>query len=341
MRQLASVIGGAVIAAAVAWSHPAAAAEDVPVRFTLDWIIQAPHAAFFRALQEGYYAEEGLDVTFDPGKGSADAVQRIVSGAYDMGYPDINALIEFNAQNPDSAVPVVMIGYEQPPFSIFTLKGSGIEEPEDLVGKTLGAPVFDASYKLFPAFAARIGIDPADVPRKNMDPQLREAMLVRGEVDAISGHVFSSMLDIKSKGVSEDEIVYFMYGDHGMDFYGNGIAASPEFLREHPEAVRGFIRATIRAWKDILGDPELAIAALKEAEPLLKEDVERERLELALECCILTEAVLRDGFGGADMERLARAIDQVALAFGLERKPTPEEMFDPSFLPPKEERMLR
>lgn len=317
-----------------------ALAKNVKVRFTLDWVPQSTHGPFFVALMEGYYKAEGLDVTMDAGKGSADAVRRIVSGAYDMGFPDINALIQFNSKNPDKAIQEVLMGYEQPPFSIFTLKKSKITHPRQLVGKTLGAPVFDASYKLFPAFAKAIGIKSSAVMRKNMDPRLREPMLKRGEVEAISGHVFSSMLNLKAIGVKESDVNFFMYGDFGMDSYGNGIAVSPRFMREHPEAVRGFLRATIKAARDTVLRPEKAIAATKKFEPLINEALERDRLRLGIQCCILTPNVKKNGFGGVNMERLGRSIGQAALAFGLKRKPTAEDMFNSKFLPPKAERMI-
>ena len=105
-------------------------------------------------------------------------------------------------------IQVVMMAYEQPPFSIFTMKKNNITHPKQLVGKTLGAPVFDASYKLFPAFAKAIGIDANAVNKKNMDPRLREPMLIRGEVDAISGHVFSSMLNLKAGGPGFQDFKY-------------------------------------------------------------------------------------------------------------------------------------
>ena len=330
---LALVLGVAVA------SMPSSAAE-LKVRFTLDWIPQSSHGLFFIALYDGFYKAEGLDVTFDPGKGSADAVRRIVSGAYDMGFPDINALIQYNAKNPDKMIQEVMMGYEQPPFSIFTMKKSNITHPRQLVGKSLGAPVFDASYKLFPAFAKAIGIDPNAVIKKNMDPRLREPMLIRGEVDSISGHVFSSMLNLKAAGVKESEVRYFMYGDYGMDSYANGIAVSPKFMKEHPDAVKGFIRATIKGAREMILHPEKAVAAVKRFEPLINEDIERDRLRLAVNCCILTPNVKKYGYGGVDMERLERSIGQAALAFGLKSQPKASDMFNASFLPPASERMV-
>ena len=329
----------AAISLLAAFAFRAAHAE-IGIKFTLDWKFQGPTAAFLVALDKGYYGEAGLDVTIDSGNGSAGAVTRVASGAYQMGFADINALVDFNAKNPGQSVKAVMMGYDAPPFSLFTLKSSGIEKPADLVGRKLGAPVFDASYKLFPAFAHETGIDDAEVERVNMDPALREVMLVRGQVDFISGHYFSSMLDLKAKGVAEQDIRYFLYADFGMDFYGNAVIASGAFIESNPDAVSGFIAATLKGWRDVIADPEAAIAVVANSDPLIDRQLELDRLALALDTNVLTPHVLENGIGDVDVERLKSAIAQLALAYGLETTPEPAAVWDPQFLPPRSERML-
>ena len=146
-----------------------AASAKTKIRLTLDWVPQSTHGPSFIAQYEGYFKAEGLDVKIDAGKGSADAVRKLVAGTHDLGWADINAIIQYNSKNPKRAIKTVMMLYEQPPFSICVLAKSSIKSPKQLVGKTLGAPVFDASYKLFPAFAQAIGIDHNSVKRLNMD----------------------------------------------------------------------------------------------------------------------------------------------------------------------------
>ncbi len=317
-----------------------AVAQELKVKFTLDWKFQGPTAPFILAAERGYYAEEGIDVTIDQGQGSAGAVNRVASGTYDMGFADINALIEYNSQNADKQIKSVMMMYDAPPFSLFALKSSGIKGPEDLVGRTLGAPVFDASYKLFPAFASATGIDVDAVERSNMDPALREAMLVRGDVDFISGHYFSSFLDLKSKGVSPDDMVIMLYSDFGLDFYGNSVIASPDMIANNPDKVAGFIRATMRGVRDVLADPAAGVAAVKKIDPLIDDALELERLQLAIDTNILTDFVKKEGIGDVDMDRLSRSIGQVAASYGLENTPTAEEIFTAEFLPAKGDRMV-
>jgi NitT/TauT family transport system substrate-binding protein len=140
--------------------------------------------------------------------------------------------------------------------------------------------------------------------------------------------------------VKKEDIRYFMYKDYGLELYGNSVAASRSFLKEHPEAVKGFIRATIKALKDIAKDPELAVKAALTYQPLLKADIERERLKVALDCCILTPTVRKNGFGDVDTKRLQEVITLITKAYKLPRQPALSEVFDPSYLPPKSERMI-
>jgi len=331
-------VRAAIVVAAALSSGQALAETDI--KFTLDWKFQGPTAAFLVAADKGYYADEGLDVSIDSGNGSAGAVTRVASGAYQMGFADINALVDFNAKNPGQSVKAVMMAYDAPPFSLFTLKANNIESAQDMVGRKLGAPVFDASYKLFPAFAHEAGIDEAAVERVNMDPALRETMLVQGQVDFISGHYFSSMLDLKSKGVAEEDIKYFLYADFGMDFYGNAVIASGAFIEENPDAVAGFIRATIRGWKDIIADKEGAIEIVAKSDPLIDKGLELERLQLALDVNVLTPHVQSNGIGDVDEARLKNAIAQLAIAYGLTSTPEPADVWTSQFLPPAEDRML-
>jgi NitT/TauT family transport system substrate-binding protein len=317
------------------------AQAQTPLRFQLDWRFEGPSAPFLLAAARGYYAEEGLDVTIDSGSGSAGAINRVASGAYDMGFGDINALVEFLANNPDApGVQAVYVVYDGTPASVFALKSSGIAEPADLVGKTLGAPTFDTGYKSWPIFAAVNGIDPGSVTWQAMEPALRETMLARGEVDAITGFYFTSLLNLIARGVEESDIVVMPYPDYGVKLYGNAILASDAFIESNPEAVAGFLRAFTRGLADTLADPDGSVEYVHERDPLIDLAVEQRRLKLAIEGSIDTPGARELGVGAVDMARLAESIQQVAEAFGLESAPSAEQVFNTDFLPPLEQRMI-
>ena len=334
-----TMLAGVGLAAGVALTAGAADA-GTPIKFTLDWKFEGPAAAFLVAADKGYFAAEGLDVTIDSGNGSAGAVTRVASGAYDIGMADINSMMEFNDKNPDKAMKATFIVYDVPPFSIFSLKKSGIAKPADLAGKTLGAPVFDAPRKLFPAYAKAIGVAADSAQWKSMDPPLREPMLMRGEVDAISGFYFTSLLNLKAIGIAEKDLTVFNYADAGLTLYGNALIPSPKLVKENPEALKGFQRAVVKGWRDVIADPATGIAALKKRDPLIDAALELDRLKMALAMCVLTPDVKANGMGGVTPERLTPAIDLVALAFGFSKMPTAGEVFDASFLPSAADRKL-
>jgi NitT/TauT family transport system substrate-binding protein len=235
----------------------------------------------------------------------------------------------------------VMMGHDRAAASIVALKSSGITDLKQLVGKTIGAAANDSTFKLFPILARKNGFDPTSVKVQNIEPSLRETLLARRSVDAIPAQVFNAVLELKAKGVRPEDVSYFMYNTSGLDIYGNGVAVARDFMKNNPEAVRGYKRATIKGARDMVRNPEAAVQAAVKFEPLLNPDIERDRLKLALECCILTPNVKANGYGAIDVARLKLAIDEITEGYGLPRKPTVEEMYNPTFLPPQQDRMLQ
>jgi NitT/TauT family transport system substrate-binding protein len=317
-----------------------AAGQTADVRFVLDFLLQGQQSAFVLGREKGYYAAQGVNLSaFDPGRGGADSITKVASGTHDVGFGDLSSMIEFNAKNPGRELIAVLLVYDQAPLSLISLKKSGIEKPADLMGRKGGAPTVDATFRLFDVFARVNGIDPARVQWTGMQPQVREPMLVRGEIDFAAAWVMTAVPSLIGLGVKRDDINVMMLRDHGLDLYANAVFTTPAFAKRHPDAVRGFVKATVQSWQQAAADPDAAIAALKRAEPLSDPAVEIGRLKAALEF-VVTPSVRTTGIGHVDAARLARHIDIVTDGFKLPRKLPPDMVFDSSFLPAAAERRI-
>ena len=324
-----------VLLAAAAMST--AQAQNTPIKFQLDWRFEGPSALFLTPVAKGYFKEAKLDVVVDAGNGSGGTVTRVASGAYDIGFADLAALMEFHANNPDAPnKPVaIMMVYNDTPASVMALKKSGIKAPADLSGKKLGAPVFDAGRRAFPIFSKANNI--TGVQWTAMDPPLRETMLVRGDIDAITGFTFTSLLNLEARGVKAEDVVVLPYPDYGVKLYGNAIIASPKILKENPAAVKAFLLAFSKGVKDVIANPAAAIADVKERDGIVNVELETRRLKLAIDTVINSPNARAEGFGQVNGPRLSLMASQVSDAFNTKTRVNPDAVWNASYLPGKAE----
>ena len=260
MKRLFSVLV-AVSTLLLSANAPQAIAQT-KLKLILNWKYQGPQAWFFIAQDKGYFRAEGLDVEIDQGEGSAASIIKVASGAYNVGFGDINALIDLASKKPAEAPVAVYMMYNVPPFTIAVKRDGPIKGPKDLEGRTIGGPANDGALKLFPAFAKAAKIDASRVNITNMTPNLREQMLKGGQVDAIFGYINTIWFSAKAVGMDpEKDLRFINYGDHGLDLYSNAIVVSKQLARDNPNAVRGLLKAINRAINDTLANPEAAMDA--------------------------------------------------------------------------------
>jgi NitT/TauT family transport system substrate-binding protein len=311
------------------------ARAETAVKFSLDSPFEGPAAPFLLPLDKGYYKAEGLDVSFDSAVGPLEPIKRLASGAYDMAVGDINALIKYRDANPGTPIKSVFIVYNRPPFAVIGRKSRGVTAPKDLEGKKLGAPAADASFAQWPIFAQVNGIDVTKVAIENVSIPVREPMVAAGQVDAITGYSFSSFVNLKDRGVPAGDITVLLMADYGVRLYGDAIMVSPKFASEHPDAVKGFLRAFVKGLRETVKSPAAAVGSVFKRNDNAKKGVELERLKMAIRDNIVTPEVKTNGYGGIDSTRFDRAVDQIALTYKFKAgKPKPDDIFDASYLPP-------
>jgi NitT/TauT family transport system substrate-binding protein len=322
----------------IALAGQAAAAEKL--RMISDWAFQAQAAVFTNAIDKGYFAEQGLEVTIDRGFGSADAITKLASGAYDVGFGDINSMIDFNAKNEDKTqmIAVTMI-FDRPALSVFTLDPA-IKTPKDLEGKKIVTSAGEANLRLFPLFARLAKFDEKKVEFVTVAPPLREQVLMKGAGDAATGFYYVSYMNFKAIGADMSKLHSFLYADYGINVYGNAIVFPKAFTEQKPEIVKKFTIAIVKSMQDVVKTPAATIPSIKKRDGVVDEAIELERLDIITKEFVATPYVKANGFGDIDKARMAKAIDEVAEALALPKKPPVDEVFTDKFLPPKKDRML-
>ncbi len=319
------------LAATLAMASVAQAETAVP--FALDWKFEGPAAPYFVAIDKGYFAEADLAVEISAGAGSLNAIPKVATGAFPVGFADINSLIKFLDQNPGAPVTAVMMVYDKPPFAVIGRKSLGIEAPADLAGKVLGAPPPDGAWAQFPIFAAENALDMADVTVEPVGFPTREPMLAEGNVAAITGFSFSSYLNLVRLGVAEDDIATLLMADYGVDLYGNAIIVNTDFAAANPDVIKGFLGAVAKGWSDAIADPGMAIESLIARNPAADAALEERRLQLAIDANVVTDYTIANGFGDVDDARLASSLVQIATTYTFQTAPDASAYFTDAYLP--------
>ncbi len=339
-RRLLAASAAATALSGVLAASPLRAQGALPVKMVLNWRYQGPQGWFFLAEDEGWFAEAGVEMTIDQGNGSGAAVGSVAGGGYDMGFGDINALIQLAAENPGEAPIGVYLMYNRPPFTVAVMADSDIRTAQDLAGRKLGGAANDGALKLWPAFAEVAGVDASGVEILNFQPSLREQMLRTGQVEGVFGYVNTIRFSAMLSGMDPDrEIRFINFGDYGMDLYSNALIVSKALAAERPEQVRGVVAAINRGIKATLADPDAAIEAVARREPLIDKAVEKARLMATLSDEMGHPEIAGLGLGMPDLARLKTSIDLVVKANGLSRTPAVEEVFTDAFLPPIADRI--
>ncbi|MCY7382825.1 MAG: ABC transporter substrate-binding protein, partial [Microcoleus sp. CAN_BIN18] len=310
------------------------------IKVNPSWLLQGDNAPLTIAIDKGYFSTEGLDVKIERGYGSADTITKVAAGQFELGFGDIYSMMEFNAKNPNDPVVAVAVPYNRSAFSIVSLKSSNIADPKGLTGKKLGAPAGDAPRKLWPVFAEKVGVQPDSVEWTTMEPKLRETLLIKGDIDAVSGFATTIIPALEKAGKKPEDINVFYYNENGLDLYGNAIVVKKAFLDKNPEVVKGFLRAYFKGLQDTLKDPAAGLeSVVKAGDSLMDKNAEKRRLQIALERLYISPEVEKVGLGGVDPTRLEATAKQVAGALKIEAPPI-NKIFDESYLPPLEQRAL-
>lgn len=298
-----------------------AGSAEVALTFALNWNPRADHAAYYYAEKMGWYDEAGLNVIIEPGRGSGATVQRVASGAANMGLADFGTMLTANGKG--GQLTAVMAVYQSSPYYFYWLKGKGISGPADFAGKTVGAPAGDAAVAMWPSFASKVGLPVDSVSFVNMAPAAKLASLKSGAVDIVPYFYDSHATIMNDLG---DSVEYIGWKDVGINPYGNAIFVNQPFMAENPEAVKAFVQVSQRAMLECMRDIAPCYAVMKENTSGLNDELELANWE-NMKVLMDSELAAEKGLGWFDPARVASDYELIAGTIGIETPFSPESAF--------------
>ena len=312
------------LAALLAASGSASAQEKFT--FALNWFAVGDHAAYWVALEKGYYKDKGLDVTLENSKGSGDSIAKVDTGRADAGLADAAVVIASNARG--TTVKTIGMVFDKNPNNFFSLKSNPLSKPKDLEGKTLGAPPGDSQRQMFPAFAKVNKIDASKVTWVNIEPAAKIAAVAEKRMDGVGD--YSTGLPFYEKAAGKGNVVLMSWADFGIDIYSMSIMASEKTMKEKPKQLKAFLEASYMGWRDVMADPKAAMAIFKKRVPEIDVDALTENMMMGLEL-MKTKQYAEGGIGSIDDKRMCASVDLVNTYMGLPKKVECKDVYTKDF----------
>lgn len=297
-----------------------------PVSLILNWTPGADHAPIYYALDQGWYADAGIELTVEPGKGSGMASQNVGVGASDLGIAELGTA--FLARSKGAELTAVMALYANSPFTFYWKKSSGIESPADFAGRTLGNPSGDAARVMWPAFAQAAGIPVDGIEFVNLAPAAKVPTLAAGRVDIISDFYNGHDLKVNEFG---DDLGFLRWSEIGLNPYGNSFIANNAFLAENEDLVKGFTEATQRAYRACVDDPAPCIDSLLANASGLQRGAMEDQWSRVTEL-MTTDDTVTEGLGWFGAERIQATYELVDTYFKLDAPFDPATAYTNDFL---------
>jgi NitT/TauT family transport system substrate-binding protein len=303
------------------------------VTFSLDFIVLGRHAPFYVAIEKGFFKEEGLNVNIIQAKGTAQAIQNVESGLAQIGFTDVASLVVARAEG--STVKVVSVLYQKAPFCFFSLDpGANVTKLKDFEGLKVGSNTGSYISSIAKAMMRKNGLDPSKLSVESIEPSARIAMLAARKIPAIDFFIMTK--PAMDRAVTDAKVTTFLFADHGLDLYSNGIGAKESYLKENPETVKAFIRAALRGYQYAFKHPAEAAELIQKHAKALNNQITVEELKI-VEDLTVTPEVRQNGIGSFTPARMESSVAWMAENGGFppEKAPKPQDVYATGFLPTK------
>ncbi len=307
-----------------------AAGAEEKVKFALSWVPTGRDAGFYAALDRGYYKEEGLAVDILKGNGSGDTIRRVAVGTEEFGFADTATLVISRSRG--TPVKVVAMIHDKSMYAVYSLKASDIKTPKDLEGKRIGSPAKSAVRTVFPAFATLNKIDQSKVGWVDMGNELMPAALASRRVDAVL--MFANEVPVVRLAAAQvqQEVAGLLFSDYGVDVYSNGLITADKTIRERPELVRRFVRASMKGVAWAAENIDGAVEVFVKNNPTASKDVAREYWKVAVDH-LITPTARQMGLGYMTREKMEATRDLITTYEKLPVKVAVEDLYTNDFLP--------
>jgi NitT/TauT family transport system substrate-binding protein len=291
-----------------------------PVSLQLQWVTQAQFAGYYVALDKGWYQEEGIDLTINPGGPDLVPVDLVAAGARDFGTTLLADLVVAVQQGK----PVVSLAQIQQTNGLLLLayKESGIVQPTDFAGKRVGVWL-GAWQAQFDALMAKEGLVTGDFELVSQGFSM-DSFLAR-ELDVASAMIYNEYYVVLENGVRPEDLNVIDYANYGLDFPGDTLFTSRQLAEQDPDLCARMLRASLNGWQYAVDNPEEA------ADIVLKYDeagvqTRDHQLSMMDEIAKLVSVPVRE-LGFTDRDDVRRTIDTL-LSYGVLSGPVqPEEVF--------------
>ena len=291
--------------ALLAASTVAAPAQDA-VTFRLNWYMGGLHVPFYYGKEKGIYAAEGIDLTINEGRGSANTVQVVAAGSDTFGLADSSSVVLTAARGAD--IKSVMSLLNSTGFSVVSLAETGIKTPKDLEGKRLAVSPGDPLGQLFQALAAHNKLDMSKISMVQVDPAAKVVAVLEKRADGLLGGADDQYFLIKQRGIAPAAL---RFADNGANIVGMTIVTKTDLIKTNPELVRRFVRATAKSWDEAKKNPGAAVDAALKAKPDLNRQSTLEQLMVDIELLDSPNSKGRIGWGAqADWDQTLNLLKQ-------------------------------
>jgi NitT/TauT family transport system substrate-binding protein len=254
-----TIIGCLTLAAALTGGAIAARADD-DVRLRLNWMYYGSHAGFAYGKDKGYYKAEGINLDIRSGNGSGSAHRLVANGDSTFDYGSCASMVNLAAKG----APLISVGVVDAmgTDAILVRPDAGVKSIADLKGKTVLTTANAGVNTFFPLVLKNAGLAESDIKLTNVAESALVSSYLQGTGGAVGilGGIDDKPAEIKANGGKDP--VAFVYSDYGVNQIGYCIATTLDTVKNKPDLVKRFMRATIKSFKEAEANPDAAVASM-------------------------------------------------------------------------------